>query len=144
MKTDQEILERIKTVESRDIFGTERSDLIHYLSFEAARPFLKEEVTSGIWKINSQDLSDVKDVIYNYMIFAWDKANNCRGLSANRSIMHFLAWTWIVDEKFSQEIEKEYMENYEYYGKDILAKICEHFSIDYSQWDDGIRSDTEY
>lgn len=144
MKTDQQILERIKAIESRDIFGFERNDLIVYLSFKAAKPFLKKGLTASDWQEFSQELSVIKEVIFKYMKFAWEKANNCRSLSANRSIMHFMAWTWIVDEEFCKEIEKEYDENYQYYGKDILAKICTHFSIDYKQWDDGVRSNTEY
>lgn len=74
-----------------------------------------------------------------YMPFAWEKANNCRGLSAGRSLAHYTAWLWLDGDN---EIWPT-LEDYEYYGKDKLVEICNYLGIDSKQWDDGIRKNSE-
>lgn len=145
MRTDTEILERMETVKENDSLGFQRSDLINFLSFEAAKPFLKDGVTEEEWKkvMQSKERDAVLKTIKGYMSFAWDKANNYRGLSAGRSINHFISWIWMIDEEFCKVIEDEYENNYQYYGKDILQKICEHFGIDHKGWDNGERVNQE-
>ena len=70
------------------------------------------------------------------MEFAWDKANNCRGISASRSIDHYSVWIWLLgDEDKLSDIR-----DYEYYGKPQLVEICELYGWDHSKWDDGVRT----
>jgi hypothetical protein len=135
MRTDEEILQRIKDVEANDWLGTERSDLIDCLPFSAAKPFLKDEATADDWKQEARDRESVLARMLDYMPFAWDKANNERGISAGRSMSHYSAWAWLIGEDFGD------LGDYEYYGKPQLVTICERFGWDASQWDDGIRSD---
>ena len=139
MRTDEEILARIEKVKHRDFIGTEVSDLIGALSFESAKQFLKEGITEDQWndlKIDTKEKILAK--MEEYMPFAWNKANNCRGLSAGRSMSHYMAWTWLIGDDFGD------LTRYEYYGKDNLVKLCEHYGWDHTQLDDGIRSNTEY
>ena len=72
-----------------------------------------------------------------YMEFAWEKANEFRGLSAMRSMHHYTAWTWLLGDDFGNLLQ------YDYYGKDNLIRICEHYGWDHTKWDDGVRSNTE-
>lgn len=141
MRTQDEIMRRIETRKKFDIFGFEVSEYVDYLDFDHARPFLTEEVTEQIWKEEADNLDTPVERMHDYMAFAWGKANDCRGISANRSIMHCIAWLWLAEEdKLLAQVKDEFRGNYHSYGKPILEIICEHFDWDWSQWDDGIRT----
>ncbi len=86
----------------------------------------------------SSDESIRKEAV-DYMEFAWDKANNFRGLSAGRSMDHFTSWLWLLGDN---EIWSS-LQQYEYYGKDNLRRICEFLGLDADQWDDGVRLNSE-
>lgn len=133
MRTDQEILKRIEEVKDRDWLGTQRSDLLIRLPFETAKPFLKDNATSETWTQQGRDHQTIKDEMLQYMPFAWDKANNNRGISAGRSLDHMSAWLWLLgyDKAADQILE------YDLYGKPWLRAICEAFEWDWRQWDDG-------
>lgn len=131
MKTDQEIKARIRELESTDFFGFIRSDLIEYLPFDDAKEYFKEGVTSDQWTPRPRDHASVVAQILDYMPFAWDKANNCRGLSAGRSLNHMQAWLWAAGE----DAAAEGIDDYSMYGKPQLRAICEHFGWDWRQWD---------
>ena len=136
MRTDEEILAKMKAVEADDFFGSIREDLIEFLPFEHAKPFLKDGVTAEQWApaIKQRDRDTVIGLIRGYMNFAWDKANNGRGLSANRSLNHMQAWLWMLGE---DEAADALFAEYELYGKPQLRAICEHFGIDWRALDDG-------
>ena len=135
MKTNEEILTKLRDNDIFDFFGTRFDDLIPFLSFEQAKEFLKDEVTveefAKIGKPLTQEavISELKE----YMPFAWKKANNCRGLSAGRSINHMQNWLWLLGE---DEAAKE-IEHHQFYGKPQLRAICEKFGIDWKVLDDG-------
>jgi hypothetical protein len=138
MRTQNEILERITELKSEDYFGFQRSDLTDFLKYENAKSFLKEDVTKQEWDKNKKILSKevVLKEIREYMPFAWNKANNNRGLSADRSINHMLAWTWLMNDGFYDKLKKSYLNNYKYYGKPQLVLICEHYGLDWTSLDD--------
>ncbi|CUK21974.1 hypothetical protein [Achromobacter xylosoxidans] len=133
MRTDAEIVQRIEEIKDRDVLGFEQTDLILSLSFDAAKPFLKEGATSEQWEPAPRDREGVIKQMLDYMPFAWEKANNGRGISASRSMSHFSAWTWLAGDDLGD------LGDYEYYGKDNLVRICNHYGWDSSQWDDGER-----
>ena len=143
MRTQEEILARMKEREKDDPFGFERGDMLEHLTFENAKPYVKPETTAEDWKkVEEERGPDPVQELKDYMAFAWEKANDERGLSANRSIMHCLAWLWLAEEdELLAKVQHEYDENYKHYGKDILVMICEHFGLNWKQWDDGERSD---
>lgn len=132
MRTQQEILSRMKEVEKDDFFGYQRSDLLSYLDFENAKPFLKDEVTAEQWQKESRS---PKEVMIDYLSFAWEKANDKRGLSASRSMDHYTSWLWLDGD---EELHKT-LSNYEYYGKPQLIEICKYLGVDHLQYDDGVR-----
>ena len=69
---------------------------------------------------------NVIKVMKNYMSFAWDKANNKRGISANRSIDHFKGWLWLLGDEEGIEYLKA---NYASYGKPGLTYICKKYGF---------------
>lgn len=134
MRTDEEILERIEKIKPRDVFGHEITDLIIRLPFEKAKKFLKEGTKEEDWQCGPRDRDSILKEMKTYMDFAWLKANGERGLSAGRSMNHYNSWIWLACDDLGD------MTNYEYYGKDNLVKICNHYGWDSSVWDDDIRS----
>jgi len=144
MRTQEEIVNKLHVVKDEDdLLGTITSDLLVYLDFEHAKSFLKPETTKEQWAEIQKPLN--KDTLLKqmreYMSFAWDKANGCRGLSAGRTMSHYTAWTWLLgDENVFGDLG-----DYEYYGKDNLVKLCKYYGWDdLLLLDDGIRSNSEY
>ena len=136
-RTDSEILARIKEVAERDWLGTQRDELAARLSFQAAKSLVKPEAEEADWTQYPRDRDSILKEMLEYMPFAWDKANHCRGISAGRSIDHYDAWLWLLGDDLKNFGE------YEHYGKQILVRICEKYGWDESQWDDGIRVNSE-
>ncbi len=141
MKTQQEIADRIAERRERDILGFETGELIPFLDYSHARPFLKEGVTEPEWAESQTTLTveSVRQQMVDYMEFAWSKANNFRGISASRSLQHYQAWLWLLGE----EALASDLEDYEFYGKDELVKICIFLGVDSDKWDDGVRANEE-
>lgn len=128
MRTDDEIITRINQTRARDIFSFELSDLADYL------PALKLPLIglrpNPEFKTSPRDKESIEATMRDYMSFAWGKANNCRGLSALRSLSHYQAWLWMVDHPVN-------FANYTHYGKPQLRAICEHYGWDWRSWDSG-------
>ena len=143
MRTQKEIIEKIKEWQRKDLLGFKISELLPYLSFENAKEFLKPDCTEKDWgKVIQPSRRNIKNKMIKYMPFAWRKANDCRGISAGRSMSHYVAWFWLLGDKEYDEFKD--IENYEYYGKNELAEICYFLGLDSDKWDDKIRSNTEY
>jgi len=127
MRTQQEILDRIKSISNRDFFGFETSDLIDFLDYEHAKEFLKEGVTEEQWKEAREKTGTPEKQIKDYIEFAWEKAKGERGLSSERSINHFTAWLWLAgDDELVAFLEDE--GNYPMYGKPMLKKVTEKYA----------------
>ena len=139
MKKQEEIVNQILARQRDDMFGFEVSEYIDFLDFDHAKSYLKDGVTEKEWaKIYKKPTKkNVLKAMKDYMDFAWEKANNCRGISANRSVAHYQAWIWLLDDGFLEtfnEIE------YENYGKQKLIAICEKYGWDWKKRDDGART----
>jgi len=133
-RTDDEILARIDFIKSRDLFGFESSDLVTCLDFQTAKREFAVNAEESAWEIVSREPVDVIARMHDYMPFAWDHANNRRGLSAGRSMSHYSAWTWLAGDNLGDLLD------YRFYGKDKLVLICNYYGWDSSEWDDGVRS----
>lgn len=139
MRTQQEILDRINIAKERDWLGTEISDLVMFLDYENAKLFLKDGITSEEWEATISKVPFPSDQIKSYLPFAWDKANNCRGISAGRSLSHMMAWLWLDG---NDDLAKE-CEDYDMYGKRQLVKISEAYGVDWRQLDNDRWSNNE-
>lgn len=144
MRNQDEIVNRVKEVSKSDLFGVMTSDLLAYLDFEHAKEFLKEGTTKEEWEAGDDPYpkkeENIKEEIVNYMPFAFGKANDCRGLSATRSINHMQAWLWLLGDAEYEKIEAI---PYQHYGKEKLIAICEMLGLDWKQWDNGARTNGE-
>lgn len=129
MKTQEQLIERYRVLAEDDFFGAKRGDLATYMTAEslaAAGEPVREDQAHLVGKTLTRDA--VLTEMRNYMTFAWDKANNERGLSAGRSINHFEAWLWLLgDEEALAFAEDD--DNYPEYGRPILRFICERFGF---------------
>lgn len=136
--TQEQIIEKINQYKN-DMFGFISSDLIEFLSFDNARKYLKDEYVKKVekgeekWEQKPATKEQaIKDMV-EYMEFAWGKANNCRGLSAGRSIEHMRASLLIAED--IELFDK--LSDYSYYGKPQLRAICEKYNIEWKKYDDG-------
>ena len=139
MRTDSQILKRITELGKSDLFGTQQADLVCRLPFTAVRPMLKENSAQADWKVQPRDDASIKAEMQKYMRFAWDKANNRRGLSAGRSMAHMSTCLWLLGHDEAADA----VLTYDMYGKNWLRAICEAFGWDWRQWDDGRWSNDE-
>ncbi len=142
MKTQEQILERIESLKGEELFGTTSGDLLDFLTFDLAKSQLKEGATEDQWKKQQKvnDVATIKKEITDYLPFAWEKANNCRGLSASRSIDHFKAYLWLLDDGSFEKMEAI---EYEHYGKEKLIFVSELVGFNWKSEDDGIRTNTD-
>jgi len=141
MRSQEEIVARIEKARKVDLLNFEWPRYLDALDFEHAKPYLKEESWEEEKKkpVLFKTAEDIRTRMVSYMPFAWEKANNCRGISAGRSISHYVAWLWLLgEEKLAGEIE-----NYEFYGKPQLRQICEFLGLNADDWDDEIRVNSE-
>jgi len=136
MRTQQEIIDRITALKKDgDVLGFRTNDLLLHLEYKHAKDYFDEGVCpEPDW--TQGDQAKLRERMISYMGFAWDKANNCRGISASRSLAHYEAWLWLAGE----EALASTLMDYEYYGKPQLRAICEYLGIDADQWDDGVRT----
>lgn len=135
MRTDEEITARIEEQYPEDMLGFMTQDLILALPFDKAKPYLSDTVTAETWTPKPRDADSLKCRMVEYMPFAWDKANNKRGISAARSLCHYASWLWLAGVDLGNLTE------YTAYGKEHLRRICEYLGLDPDQWDDGVRED---
>jgi len=128
MRTMDEIVARINEVKERDWLGTEVGDMLPYLDFEHARPYLKADTKAEAWDVPERGATSPLDEIRDYMPFAFEKATGHRGISASRSISHMRAWSWLAGDDAALAIcDDESL--YPNYGMPILLRLCEHFGI---------------
>jgi hypothetical protein len=114
LRTKEEILARIKMAQKRDLFGDEWHIYCDALSFEDRSKFCQN--VSNDWK--PRTYQEIKKEAIDYLEFAWEKANDEKGLSAARSISHYVAWMWLLGIDVD-----ELCEEYDDYGKSQLEQI---------------------
>lgn len=124
LPTVDDVLERCRT--NTDYFGFSLDVLVPYLPIEMAREFLKPDVSE--WEQLTLNRTVIINEMTEYMEFAWEKALDERGLSANRSIIKMQAWLWLLgDTELLAFAEND--RNYPMYGKPILRRICEVYEL---------------
>lgn len=132
--TQEELLARINDRMGRDMFGFEWPEYLMYLSSDNAKPFLRPDAESEPEKWSRESIIER---MRDYLPFAFEKANGERSISATRSVMHYVAWTWLCgDREFSEAIESAAEENYAPYGKPVLRMIAEHYGWDWRSLDE--------
>lgn len=127
MKTNEEIVARIKEDQGNSQFGFANEVLSIYLPWELAKEFYgpgTEEKSFDEWK-RELCKEHVENCIKTYMAeYGWDKAQNHRGLSASRTVEKMRHWLWLLDDD-----KKINWDNYKNYGCPILKQICELYNL---------------
>lgn len=134
-RTQEEILARVQEEQDKlFLFNFAFQDLLVYLTFENAKAYLNDDVKVSSWWQEDDIVVTPRDEILGYLPFAWEKANNCRGLSAIRSIQHLVTWVWLDgnDELYEWVSDDE---NYRMYGKPILYRVSEAYGFDWKEHD---------
>ncbi len=133
MRTQQEIIDRINHIKKEDFFGFSVGDLVSFLGFESAKPFLKKEFVekegaAQDWKegMDNLDRGSILATMRDYMEFAQGKATDHRGLSAGRSINHFEVWVWMLGDEDFKALDAIGFENY---GAPKLKHICDKYGF---------------
>jgi hypothetical protein len=129
LPTQEEILKRFEERREHDMFGFEVNEYARFMGYDQLKPYLRDGITKDNFEAPLELTREaILEIMKDYIDFAFDKAYGERGISANRSIMHYIAWTWLAgDYQFSKEIEDEYDRNYHSYGLPILVKICKYY-----------------
>lgn len=127
LKTQEEIINKIKN--GGDIFGFTAGVLVGFLEAENAKELYELDMDFADWKPESQDRKKIIKRMREYMSFAWEKAIDERGLSANRSVIKFRAWLWMLNDSELLEFLDD-SDNYPQYGKPMLAKVSEKYGFD--------------
>lgn len=142
-RTMDEIVDYIKSVKEEDFFGVMTNDCLAFLDFEHAKQFLKDTVTEAEFNDSLEGEEKFRNYppsfVADYLPFAWDKANNCRGLSAGRSLQHLQARLWLCGYDV-----REAFDNYAYYGKRqliIASLLCD---FDWKEHDNGRWVNSEF
>lgn len=124
MKTQEDILKRVKNPSADDFGGFEAEALAQFLDYDHAKPILRDNVTREIWDKDGQELTreNVVEEMRGYMEFAWGKVRDHRGISANRSVIKLRAWLWLLDEQ--DTLNTLDGTPYPQYGAPQLEVIC--------------------
>jgi len=134
LRTQEEILEKYKEYEDDGrMFDFRPEVLLEHLSYENNSQFLSDEykakISSG--EINYSFVDNVLEAtqdFLDYMVFAWMKAQDERGLSASCSIQKLSAWLWLLNR---EDLESKINEDglYNPYGAPALVEVCKALEI---------------
>lgn len=138
LRTQEEILEKYGEYEEDGrMFDFRPEVLLEHLSYENSSSFLSDEYKA---KINSGEVKHIfvdnvleatQDFL-DYMVFAWMKSQDERGLSASRSIQKLSAWLWLLNR---EDLESKIQEDglYNPYGAPALVEVCNALEINVSE-----------
>ena len=141
MRTPKQILNKIKEIKEQgdDVLGTKREDLVEFLPYNKAKKYLRSDVTKEMWEEAKEENTkeNIKNNIKDYLPFAWEKANNRRGISASRSIHHIETWLWLLNDEEKEKTFKNI--EYQHYGKEKLIYASNLVDFNYKKYDNGER-----
>lgn len=141
MKTVEQIIEHIDSTKNLGTLST-IGDLVMFLPYKQVtqKHYLKEGTTKDEWDKLCLPLTEevVIKEMREYMEFALEKAQKHRGLSASRSISHFINWLFILEDTELLEFADN-DGNYQNYGCPILKKICDKYGFKYPE-DEGMQN----
>ena len=99
-------------------------DLTSCLPFEQVKQFFTDEYIERVEKGEKAYIQYDEPAIINqmkeYIGFAKEKAEDQRGLSAMRSMIHYYGWAWLIENKDIMRLAEA---EYDDYGLANLLKI---------------------
>lgn len=131
-RTDEQIVARIEEVRAQDMFGFKTEVLLRHLSFEAAKPYLKDEITESDWAEIQAETGTPAEAGADYLPFAVGKIEDERGLSAGRSVQKFAEWAWLDGkDELAAQIDDD--GNYGWYGETAVRLYAEHYGLEWTR-----------
>jgi len=132
MRTSDELVAWYATM--RDDIGNWRlSIILPFLSAEQCKPWLKDGADVSGWDPPEPiEEDDIKRRMAEYMVFAWEKCIEQRGISAHRSIVKFSAWCYILGDDEAVEFLGDSNNDPSgglSYGEHFLLYLCERFDF---------------
>lgn len=142
MRSQKQIIDRALTSSKNDPLGFEYIEYIHALTIESVKKLrgtlVREDADLSEFNRKFVRDADIRKQCIEYMPFAWEKANGFRGISAARSLLHYKAWLWMMGRDDFDDLD-----DYQFYGKDHLRRICAYLGLDADKWDDHVRLNSE-
>jgi hypothetical protein len=133
-----EIVEILDNDNEEDFLGFKRQVYLDFLPWDLAKKYFKIEYIQAVEK-GEEEYSHVGSVpeatqdFLDYMVFAWMKAMDERGISASRSIQKLSAYMIVLGrEDVSKILEDD--SSYNPYGRPALKEACEILGISYPDY----------
>ncbi|MDX3109716.1 hypothetical protein [Nonomuraea angiospora] len=126
MRTQGEIVGRVRAVAAGDFFGWHQEVLLPALDFEHAREFLRPEATKERWE-EARHGNDLLEAAKAYYGFALGKIRDHRGISAERSTIKLAEFAWLLgrDDVFTAMDSAGYAQ----YGAPKVKAFGEAFGL---------------
>lgn len=133
LKTSKEARQKHTETRSEDVLNFIQEILIQFIAFEDIKDIIDPEhlpkIESGeeVW-LEPLSLEEAVQDFLDYMVFAWGKALDERGISAGRSIQKLGTYLWLFSRPDLEELIKKDSLYYPY-GRPALRKVCEELGI---------------
>lgn len=121
------------------IFSFDKEVAVDFLPYNIAKQYYNTNFVKSIESGEEKEPKAITDVceaaqdFLDYMVFAWKKAMDERGISASRSIIKLAAWMKILNRPDVAEVlEDEKL--YNPYGRPALVKACKMLGISYPKY----------
>ncbi len=131
MRTAEEIHDYTDANGHASFFGFDREAMVPFLTFEEAKPWLKEDAKEENWsdalpRTREAILGEIADYLNRV---GFDKAVNHRGISAGRTVEKLRALCWLMED--DEAVRLCDAAPYANYGAPILKAVAEHLGIDW-------------
>lgn len=138
-RSEQDVIARMHEVLLNSL-GWEVDVLLDYLNFDAAKPFLRDEVTREQWEaplgefagyggptdavrpVALTDSAHMLTAAEKYAEFGWGKIAGECSVSASRTIDKMRGWLWLLGWDPAEIIDSR---DYGDYGAPQLTAVCE-------------------
>lgn len=129
MRTQDEIVARYDAVKDGDFMGFRAEVLLVRLDWEHVSKYLKPTAERGDWDETKEGTDDehVSLELAGYLDFAWGKARDHRGISAERSVQKLTDLVWLLGR--DDVLEQIDAAGYAQYGAPKLKVISEAFGL---------------
>jgi hypothetical protein len=130
-RTEEELEAKLKE-ENKGFMSFGLDPLFGVIPLKLAKPYINKETytkyESGEDTWETLIFEQVVREFLEYMVFAWGKAFDEKGLSASRSIIKLSAWLWLLGrDDLMQIIDDD--DRYKPYGAPALIDVCVELNI---------------
>lgn len=136
MRSQEEVAARFMA--DNDPFGFAQEALAPYLP----QAFVDERAKGAMEDTRLHTALPTRDAVVQqmreYMVFAWKKVKDHRGITAVRSVIKMREWLWLLEDNELVAFA-EAGKNYNNYGAPVLRRICEVYCFTIPD-DEGLRN----